>query len=167
MVVRAGGGVFGAAAGDAHNTLRDHLLHRARPHCIREAPPGARHVRLLAALLRRVHPLSPLTLGCPARSRRVVTHAGLHGDAGHWQQPRPLVSGAVSRRPWWWCDASPRILFAYEILTPAALNFFVDYSDGAVESLWSIDQYFECAARLTAAVPACVQGGGGTVSTRS
>jgi len=35
------------------------------------------------------------------------------------------------------------ILFAYEILTPAALNFFVDYSDGAVESLWSIDQYFE------------------------
>lgn len=35
------------------------------------------------------------------------------------------------------------ILFAYEILTPAALNFFVSYSDGAVESLWSIDQYFE------------------------
>lgn len=35
------------------------------------------------------------------------------------------------------------ILFAYEVLTPAALNFFVDYSDGAVESLWSIDQYFE------------------------
>lgn len=40
-----------------------------------------------------------------------------------------------------------RILFAYEILTPAALNFFVDYSDGAVESLWSIDQYFECECR--------------------
>lgn len=39
----------------------------------------------------------------------------------------------------WHC----RILFAYEILTPAALNFFVEYSDGAVESLWSIDQYFE------------------------
>jgi hypothetical protein len=35
------------------------------------------------------------------------------------------------------------ILFSYEILTPAALNFFVDYSSGAVESLWSIDQYFE------------------------
>lgn len=35
------------------------------------------------------------------------------------------------------------ILFAYEILTPAALNFFVNYADGAVESLWSIDQYFE------------------------
>jgi sec-independent protein translocase protein TatC len=28
-------------------------------------------------------------------------------------------------------------------LTPAALNFFVSYADGAVESLWSIDQYFE------------------------
>ena len=36
-----------------------------------------------------------------------------------------------------------RLLFAYEILTPAALNFFVNYADGAVESLWSIDQYFE------------------------
>ncbi len=29
------------------------------------------------------------------------------------------------------------------ILTPAALNFFVSYAEGAVESLWSIDQYFE------------------------
>jgi len=35
------------------------------------------------------------------------------------------------------------ILFSYQVLTPAALNFFVDYADGAVESLWSIDQYFE------------------------
>ncbi len=34
-------------------------------------------------------------------------------------------------------------MFSYEILTPAALNFFVSYADGAVESLWSIDQYFE------------------------
>jgi sec-independent protein translocase protein TatC len=34
-------------------------------------------------------------------------------------------------------------LFSYEILTPAALNFFVSYADGAVESLWSIDQYFQ------------------------
>lgn len=42
------------------------------------------------------------------------------------------------------CARCPgRILFAYEILTPAALNFFVSYADGAVESLWSIDQYFE------------------------
>ena len=37
----------------------------------------------------------------------------------------------------------PRLLFSYEVLTPAALNFFVSYADGAVESLWSIDQYFE------------------------
>jgi Sec-independent protein secretion pathway component TatC len=36
-----------------------------------------------------------------------------------------------------------RLVFSYEILTPAALNFFVSYAEGAVESLWSIDQYFE------------------------
>jgi len=36
-----------------------------------------------------------------------------------------------------------RLVFSYEILTPAALNFFVSYADGAVESLWSIDQYFQ------------------------
>ncbi|KAK9105823.1 hypothetical protein Scep_022667 [Stephania cephalantha] len=35
------------------------------------------------------------------------------------------------------------IAFSYLVLTPAALNFFVNYAEGAVESLWSIDQYFE------------------------
>ncbi|KAL3751304.1 hypothetical protein ACJRO7_012168 [Eucalyptus globulus] len=35
------------------------------------------------------------------------------------------------------------IAFSYLVLTPAALNFFVSYAEGAVESLWSIDQYFE------------------------
>ena len=35
------------------------------------------------------------------------------------------------------------LLFSYEILTPAALQFFVAYANGAVESFWSIDQYFE------------------------
>ncbi|XP_062211717.1 sec-independent protein translocase protein TATC, chloroplastic-like isoform X2 [Phragmites australis] len=35
------------------------------------------------------------------------------------------------------------IFFSYMVLSPAALNFFVNYADGAVESLWSIDQYFE------------------------
>lgn len=35
------------------------------------------------------------------------------------------------------------LVFSYEVLTPAALNFFVSYAEGAVESLWSIDQYFE------------------------
>ncbi|KAK4747111.1 hypothetical protein SAY87_026148 [Trapa incisa] len=35
------------------------------------------------------------------------------------------------------------ITFSYLILIPAALNFFVSYAEGAVESLWSIDQYFE------------------------
>ncbi|OMO88700.1 hypothetical protein COLO4_20120 [Corchorus olitorius] len=35
------------------------------------------------------------------------------------------------------------IAFSYSVLTPAALNFFVNYAEGVVESLWSIDQYFE------------------------
>ena len=35
------------------------------------------------------------------------------------------------------------LVFSYEVLAPAALTFFVSYADGAVESLWSIDQYFE------------------------
>ena len=35
------------------------------------------------------------------------------------------------------------IYFAYATLTPAALKFFIGYSSDAVESLWSIDQYFE------------------------
>ncbi|CAH9131201.1 unnamed protein product [Cuscuta epithymum] len=35
------------------------------------------------------------------------------------------------------------IVFSYYVLTPAALNFFVNYAEGAVESIWSIDQYFE------------------------
>ncbi|KAI3880803.1 hypothetical protein MKX03_034704 [Papaver bracteatum] len=35
------------------------------------------------------------------------------------------------------------IAFSYAVLTPAALNFFVSYAEGVVESLWSIDQYFE------------------------
>ena len=35
------------------------------------------------------------------------------------------------------------VAFSYAILTPAALNFFVTYAEGAVESIWSIDQYFE------------------------
>lgn len=35
------------------------------------------------------------------------------------------------------------ITFSYYVLTPAALTFFVSYAEGVVESLWSIDQYFE------------------------
>ncbi|KAF8378657.1 hypothetical protein HHK36_030006 [Tetracentron sinense] len=35
------------------------------------------------------------------------------------------------------------VIFSYLVLTPAALNFFVNYAEGVVESLWSIDQYFE------------------------
>ena len=33
--------------------------------------------------------------------------------------------------------------FSYFILIPAALNFFVTYSDEVIEPLWSFDQYFE------------------------
>lgn len=42
-----------------------------------------------------------------------------------------------------YCCTTHRLVFSYEILTPAALNFFVSYAEGAVESLWSIDQYFQ------------------------
>lgn len=35
------------------------------------------------------------------------------------------------------------LAFSYSILTPAALNFFISYAEGVVESFWSIDQYFE------------------------
>ncbi len=35
------------------------------------------------------------------------------------------------------------VAFGYEVLSPAALKFFVSYSDGAVESLWSIQEYFK------------------------
>ncbi|KAL8142026.1 hypothetical protein V2J09_015058 [Rumex salicifolius] len=35
------------------------------------------------------------------------------------------------------------VTFSYLVLTPAALNFFINYAEGVVESLWSIDQYFE------------------------
>ena len=41
------------------------------------------------------------------------------------------------------CVLPCRLVFSYEILTPAALTFFISYAEGAVESLWSIDQYFE------------------------
>ncbi len=33
--------------------------------------------------------------------------------------------------------------FAYIALIPAALNFFINYGEGVVEQLWSIDRYFE------------------------
>ena len=61
----------------------------------------------------------------PAPHRALATHS--------LQRPEPGVSVHPPRR----------LLFSYEVLTPAALNFFVTYADGAVESLWSIDQYFE------------------------
>jgi sec-independent protein translocase protein TatC len=35
------------------------------------------------------------------------------------------------------------LVFAYLALIPAALNFFINYGEGVVEQLWSIDRYFE------------------------
>lgn len=35
------------------------------------------------------------------------------------------------------------LVFAYYLLIPAALNFFINYGEGVVEQLWSIDRYFE------------------------
>jgi sec-independent protein translocase protein TatC len=35
------------------------------------------------------------------------------------------------------------LVFAYLILIPAALNFFVSYGADVVEQIWSIDRYFE------------------------
>jgi sec-independent protein translocase protein TatC len=35
------------------------------------------------------------------------------------------------------------LVFAYEALIPAALNFFISYGGDVVEQLWSIDRYFE------------------------
>ncbi len=35
------------------------------------------------------------------------------------------------------------LVFAYLMLIPAALNFFITYGEGVVEQMWSIDRYFE------------------------
>lgn len=35
------------------------------------------------------------------------------------------------------------LVFAYLLLIPAALNFFINYGEGVVEQIWSIDRYFE------------------------
>ncbi|MGJ5628524.1 twin-arginine translocase subunit TatC [Nostoc sp. CALU 1950] len=35
------------------------------------------------------------------------------------------------------------LIFAYLLLIPAALNFFISYGADVVEQLWSIDKYFE------------------------
>ncbi len=35
------------------------------------------------------------------------------------------------------------IFFAYQLLIPAALNFFISYGGDVVEQFWSIDRYFE------------------------
>jgi sec-independent protein translocase protein TatC len=34
------------------------------------------------------------------------------------------------------------LIFSYYVLIPAALNFFLNYSEDVIEPLWSFDQYF-------------------------
>ncbi len=34
-------------------------------------------------------------------------------------------------------------MFAYYLLIPAALRFFISYGEGVVDQAWSIDRYFE------------------------
>ena len=38
--------------------------------------------------------------------------------------------------------------FSYSVIVPASLNFFIDYGEGVVEQLWSIDKYFEFVLQL-------------------
>eukprot|EP00741_Cyanophora_paradoxa_P014939 tig00020830_g14413.t1 len=40
------------------------------------------------------------------------------------------------------------LLFSYYVLTPAAINFFVSFSDGAVEEMWSFDMYLDFVSRM-------------------
>ena len=35
------------------------------------------------------------------------------------------------------------LVFAHQLLIPAALNFFIHYGEGIVDQAWSIDRYFE------------------------
>jgi hypothetical protein len=123
LMLLAGGWLRWTAAVHADNLVRDHLIRGAGPHCLGETPSGPRHVWLL-------HPVLPGVRD----SENEAVNACVCFVAG------TLTTAFYSLRV---SSATTSILFAYEILTPAALNFFVEYSNGAVESLWSIDQYFE------------------------
>merc|ERR1711935_184206 len=48
----------------------------------------------------------------------------------------PLLLGSL-------CFFGLGLLFSYYVLIPAALNFFLNYSNEVIEPLWSFDQYFE------------------------
>jgi len=48
----------------------------------------------------------------------------------------PLLLGSL-------CLFGSGLLFSYYVLVPAALNFFLNYSNEVIEPLWSFDQYFE------------------------
>jgi hypothetical protein len=81
-----------------------------------------------------------------------------HGPAGTSCSPTSLPHPACVLT--FFKSASCRLFFSYEVLTPAALTFFVSYADGAVESLWSIDQYFEFVLVLMLSTGLAFQVGG-------
>merc|ERR1712084_181481 len=41
------------------------------------------------------------------------------------------------------CLFGAGLIFSYYVLVPAALNFFLNYSNEVIEPFWSFDQYFE------------------------
>merc|ERR1712187_398280 len=49
------------------------------------------------------------------------------------------------------------VFFSYQVLAPAAFNFFLTFADGVVESLWSIDQYFDFIFILMLSTGICFQ----------
>ena len=169
----AGGRLCGPAAGDADGAIRDHRVRGAGPDEVGAPAPGARHFRLVHPLLPGVRrqgvitslksarcatessnffafPVAPahscFTNGCMwlfCYSPSVCARRGCIDDQRLLAacSPHKLHGCSVCTHGSVWPCC--RLLFAYEVLTPAALKFFVDYADGAVESLWSIDQYFQ------------------------
>ncbi|PKA62916.1 Sec-independent protein translocase protein TATC, chloroplastic [Apostasia shenzhenica] len=108
-----------------------------------EAPVSAQGVRFLQLspgefffTTLKVSGYSGLLLGSPIILYEIIAFVlpGLTRDERRFLGPIVLGSSVLFYAG---------IGFSYSILTPAALSFFVNYAEGAVESLWSIDQYFE------------------------
>jgi hypothetical protein len=125
------------------------LAQRPRPRLSSSlSSPLAPYLRLLCRLpaptrLPHAHHTAP-TNGCFGTCNTLRTQA-----SGVQSHQLPRRSSTLSPSPPTQRLRAPggalegRLLFSYSVLVPAALKFFVSYADGAVESLWSIDQYFE------------------------
>jgi sec-independent protein translocase protein TatC len=98
------------------------------------------YVRLAVTIIRRisfqVSGYCGLLLGSPIILYEIIAFVlpGLTRDERRFLAPIVLGSSVLFYAG---------IAFSYIVLSPAALTFFVNYAEGAVESLWSIDQYFE------------------------